>query len=394
MRLSGRWYLSMKGMNVARACSHRKGSVIIYVVVSVSAMLGIATIAVDYGRVELAKTQLRAAADAAAMYAATGLSDSTFVAKAQAVASQNTCDGVTIALQAGDIVSGTWANGTFTPGGFSPNAVQINAQRSAARGTAIPLYFGNILGISSCDVHASAVAIPAGGPGYGFIGLDSVTMSGNGNIDSYNATTGAIPRHQAHERQCRNHGRCKLSGNQKVYGNAGYGTSYSASGNSGIVAPGSATKLSTTLNYPDPTLPGSYTNMGSLSGSGNGSINLTTGDYYFTKFSVSGNYTVNISGQVNVYVSGVVKLSGNFSTSANLPSNFHIYVTGTSGVTVSGNSTLYASVYAPTSAITVSGNSDFFGNIIGKSIKVSGNLQMHYDESLSSGTQTGVALVE
>ena len=179
-----------------------------------------------------------------------------------------------------------------------------------------------------------------------------------------------------------------------MYGNASYGTSFTASGNSSVVAPGQAIKLSSTLSYPTPTLPASYTSQGSLNGSGNGSLTLTTGNYYYTNFSVSGNYTVNITGQVNVYCSGAVTLSGNFSTSANLPSNFHIYETGSSAVKISGNSTIYASVDAPLSAITISGNSDFYGNAIGKSISLSGNMGIHYDESLGSGSQTGVALVE
>src|SRR6185437_8179429 len=151
--------------------SRRKGSVIVYVVVIMTAVLGITTFAVDYGRMQLCKTQLRQAADAAALYAVTGLADSTYVNKAQSAASDNTCDGSAISLTSSDVVAGTWSNGTFTAGGFSPNAVKVTAQRVASRGTAIPLYFGQLLGINSCDVHASAIAIPSSGVGYGFVGL-------------------------------------------------------------------------------------------------------------------------------------------------------------------------------------------------------------------------------
>ena len=77
-------------MRTIGSTSRRNGSVIIYVVVIMTAVLGITTFAVDYGRMQLCKTQLRQAADAAAMYAVTGLADSTYVTKAQSAASDNT----------------------------------------------------------------------------------------------------------------------------------------------------------------------------------------------------------------------------------------------------------------------------------------------------------------
>jgi uncharacterized membrane protein len=56
------------------------------------ALIAIASLAVDYGRVALAKTQLQRIADAAAMYGAQGAETGNSVAWAQAVAAQEIVD--------------------------------------------------------------------------------------------------------------------------------------------------------------------------------------------------------------------------------------------------------------------------------------------------------------
>ena len=79
---------------------------------------------------------------------------------------------------------GTWdkTNRTFTSlTGINrnyANAMRITARRLATRGTAVPVFFGRALGVSSCDVQATAIAM-APDTGYGVIGLDYIKMSGN-----------------------------------------------------------------------------------------------------------------------------------------------------------------------------------------------------------------------
>ncbi len=53
-------------MNKARVRSRRSGMAFIYIIVALVAMLGFCSFAVDLGRVQTAKTELRRAADAAA----------------------------------------------------------------------------------------------------------------------------------------------------------------------------------------------------------------------------------------------------------------------------------------------------------------------------------------
>jgi Flp pilus assembly protein TadG len=353
--------------------------VLVYCIISVTALTAICSLAVDFGRVQVAKTELRRAADAAALYASTGLSNGTQFSRAQAVVTQNPVDGGTITLSAGDVVAGTWANGTFTAGGFSPNAVQITLRRS------IPLMFGGAIGMNNCQVTASAICAAATSTqssGYGFVGIDSIDVRGNGLIDSYRSAAGA---YSAASRRANadvaTNGHARLDGNAKVYGDVFHRTGYTVNGNAGLSS-GQWQVLSNQISYAPPTLPNSYTNMGNFNGNGNGSLTLTSGNYYFTSFTANGNFTINVTGEVNVYVDGDFTLNGNMSSSGNLPASFRVHMLSSAGATLNGNSDVYADVYAPMSPVKISGNGDFFGRAIGKTLSISGNGNLHYDESL------------
>ena len=170
----------------------RRGTAMIWSIVSMVTLMAFISLAVDMARVQVAKTELQRAADAASRYALTGISDGTYVSKAQTAASDNTCDGATVSLLSSDIQSGTWASGTFTAGGSSPNAIRIIAHRAGSRGTAIPLMFAQVVGMSKCDIQATSIAqLATGTAPYGAVGLSGVTMSGGTIIDSYNSGSGA-----------------------------------------------------------------------------------------------------------------------------------------------------------------------------------------------------------
>src|SRR4051794_20388854 len=143
---------------LTRSARRRKGLVIIYAIVIMVAMFAIISLAVDLGRVQVAKTELQRAADAGARYAALGINDGTAITKGMAAANDNTVDGNPVAIQSTDVTVGTWASGTFTSGGFTPNAVRVTARRSTSRGNAIPLMFAAVLGRNTCDVTARSYA--------------------------------------------------------------------------------------------------------------------------------------------------------------------------------------------------------------------------------------------
>ena len=165
----------------------------IYVIVSVVALLGICSLAVDLGRVVVAKTQLRVAADAAARAGVAALAGnsgtSAVVAAAQAIALKNQADGYAVSLASTDVVVGIWntSSRTFSSSGTANNtttyqAVQVTARRTAATSTAIPLLFAGILGAHTCDVTATATAalvVPPGQQKTQFISAQSnIWLSG------------------------------------------------------------------------------------------------------------------------------------------------------------------------------------------------------------------------
>src|SRR4051794_10402404 len=159
------------------AARRHRGVAIFYSFFAVVAVIAFISLAVDFGRVQLAKTELRRAADAAARYACSGISDGTAITKAISAAGQNNVDGAALVLQDADVRVGTWSAGTFTSGGTSPNAVRIKAERSAARGNPVPLLFGQIIGRGTCDVRVTAIAIQPPVP-FGVVGLDFISMTG------------------------------------------------------------------------------------------------------------------------------------------------------------------------------------------------------------------------
>jgi Flp pilus assembly protein TadG len=143
-----------------RSCWDPCGFAVIYLLVIFTLLCGMVSLAVDYGRVSLDKAMLQLAADAAARHGAEGMPTGHSLANAQAAAAANSIEGSPIVLLASDVVTGTWSKTTktFSPGGTSPNAIQVTAHCSASRGTAIPTLFASVLGVKSCDIHATAIA--------------------------------------------------------------------------------------------------------------------------------------------------------------------------------------------------------------------------------------------
>jgi Flp pilus assembly protein TadG len=71
---------------------------VVYVAIVLVAVMAIASLAVDLGRAQCAKTELHRAAYAAARYGATGIDDGTAITKAIAAAADNLVDGTPLVL--------------------------------------------------------------------------------------------------------------------------------------------------------------------------------------------------------------------------------------------------------------------------------------------------------
>src|SRR5580704_12512601 len=110
--------------------SRRHGIAIIYIIVVLIVMLGFCSFAVDWGRVQTAKTELRRAADAAARAGIANLYTSTGpVAAAQAMGDNNNVDFGAITIPASAVQVGIWnsSSKTFSTSGTAAPPTKLSA---------------------------------------------------------------------------------------------------------------------------------------------------------------------------------------------------------------------------------------------------------------------------
>lgn len=119
-------------------------------------------------------------------------------------------------------------------------------------------------------------------------------------------------------------------------------------------------------------------------------LNLQAGTklYVSGTFKVTGAAALNILGDVEIYVDGDISIAGSGIVNVTQrPTNLLLYGTGTDSsrqqkVTVSGDSDFYGAIYAPESDISVPGSAEVYGSMIGGDVKLTGDGDIHYDESL------------
>ncbi len=140
---------------------------LVYVIVILPMLCGFASLGVDWGRVQMVKTQLQRASDAAARAAITGLVTNVTTAQNMAVlwGGKNSADGTSVVIDPiNDVEFGTWdtTNRTFTvlSGAARSNAdaIRVTARRTTARGNPVPTVFGQTFGMNNCDVNGVAIA--------------------------------------------------------------------------------------------------------------------------------------------------------------------------------------------------------------------------------------------
>lgn len=140
----------------------RRGISIIYTIVILFMLLGVCSLAVDLGRVQLSKTELQRAVDAAARAGAAKITNSKMAARnaAKQVADMNKVDGNALDLDNADITYAYYdeAAKTLDPTNPTPNAVTVTVELSESKGTGIPLLFGALIGRNYQSIHATATA--------------------------------------------------------------------------------------------------------------------------------------------------------------------------------------------------------------------------------------------
>ena len=253
---------------------------------------------------------------------------------------------------------------------------------------------------------------------YGIFGDNYLRMTGNGLVDSYLSSNGlySVATRRSNGDVASNsiaNAAISLTGNSDIYGDAAVGVG----GNPGTgidtknadQIKGATGSLSEVQDMTPLDDPGGGSND-SLNLSGNSSKTFSSGEYRLPSINISGNGDAYINGDVIFYVSGNISISGNgrihiqpgcslkiyasgsidiagngFINETNLPDRLLIYGTEScTNVNISGNGDLYGGLYAPKADVSISGNGDIYGSVIGKSLTITGNGSVHYDEKLAN----------
>jgi hypothetical protein len=246
----------------------------------------------------------------------------------------------------------------------------------------------------------------------GVFGATGITMSG-GYVDSYDSTQGSYSgTHGSNVSVGTNstaNGAITLSSGVVDYGNAYVGPGGNPAKvitiSGGAVINGTKGALSTLKGMTPKSDPGGGTQTTFTNGT-----TLTTGTYRISSITLSGTGKGTINGNVTLYVTGSVTLSGTsqivilpggsltiyINGSLNVsggsivnqtqnPHNLTIYGTSTcTSASYSGSSAMYGVIYIPAASMSISGGVNVYGSIIGRSISMSGGAAVHYDISLGN----------
>ena len=246
----------------------------------------------------------------------------------------------------------------------------------------------------------------------GVFGATGVSISG-GYVDSYDSTQGAYNGvHGSNVSVGTNSiasSAINLSGGAADYGDAYVGPggdpakAITKSGGAVINGTGGALSIlknmtpmsdpgggtPTTFNNGTTLTPGTYrVSSINLSGSGLGTINGNVTIYVTGSLSLSGSSRIVIlpGGSLTIYLNGTLNVSGGAIVNQTLnPHNLTIYGTSTcTTASYSGSSALYGTIYTPVANTTISGGVNVYGAVIGRSVTISGGAAVHYDNSLGN----------
>lgn len=177
-----------------------QGSVIVFVVIALGALFGIAAWATETGRMWQVKSHLQAIADSSSLAGVGNLLTNSFTTVNQGAAAaaamnngaQHNVLSTPFTIAASDVAAGSWdlATRTFTPlpGSTDPDlvrAVRVRTRRDDTANGPVPTILGRAVGVASVTVNTEAVAYwgfaGGGGPGVADlpITIDCCAISGN-----------------------------------------------------------------------------------------------------------------------------------------------------------------------------------------------------------------------
>jgi len=151
---------------------------------------------------------------------------------------------------------------------------------------------------------------------------------------------------------------------------------------------------SSVLHIQNPSMSGAPQELklfieGNFSAAGASRLNIDPGVsvQVFTtgQISIAGGHSQTITPTVNMATSGEPRIQPTLGL-------YTSFSSGGNGVSISGSSPLSAVIYAPLTGVAVSGSGSLYGAVQGRTITVSGNAGIHYDEAL--GLMGGAASTE
>jgi hypothetical protein len=367
------------------------GFTTVYALSIMTAIIALCSLGADYGRVQVAKGELRRAVDAAARAASQamrqGKTDAQAQADAIATAAQNSVDVSALALTTSDVVIGKWTGTTFLAGATPSNAVRVSVRLTAASGKAIPLMFARLIGMSSCEISADTISVYAPGAGPPIVGIQGITLSSSAAFASYDSNVGPpSPANMGNAAGLGSNSSITLGSSSSVRGDINLGPAGSTSIGSGFFTTGTTNRMTYALNYP-PTESPTVASWGDWVIASGSTIWLPGGTYNYDDIVFGSNCTIYLTGPVTVY------LTGNFTGGDNLtvytyqdrPGNFNLRLVGTGkSYTVGNNYTFTGSIYGPGFNFTAGSGLTVNGTIVVKQIVGTTSASFNYDTRVPS----------
>jgi Flp pilus assembly protein TadG len=348
--------------------------------ISLVVLLGMAALAIDLSSFYKAQRQAQSAADAAALGAAQELPSSASAAASTATTyGQQNYPGATVTVT--------------TPYGGSTSQIRVTVS------AATPSFFGQIFGVTSANVSASATAGPPAGSSYDALFTSDTSCSGAGITISGSSQhiSGGV----------HSNGKISIPGANNALGPTTYGGPNSCppppTGGSNTYTSGPTLD---TANVPWPIDYTSYganaanctytsASTGTAYSFGTNSATIPPGVYCALNGTISVTGTSIIAAGVT-FIAKTITLNNTLAiTPASGANGLTIYQTGTATMNLSGSGLLQGgTIFAPNAAVQIGGSGTESGFIEAKDITISGSSFTFIGTGPSTGGIGTIALLQ
>jgi hypothetical protein len=377
------------------ACTNLKtrvprGLTALHFIVIASVIFGFASLALDLGRVQLAKTQLRIATDTTAKYSVKWVSNGATVVQSRcnSIASDNYVDGSALTYGSSNVQVGYWDRvaRTFTANGRPRNAIKL------IHGRSVPLALGPAIGMTECMVRSSAVSAcqPQGFTIYGtaafknntiIASYDSSASSTLPNIYSLNTNASVVVN-----------GKLGDQNNGGLRGDAYLAPT--ATLDPSFVPTGGIARLAAPVPVPaDPAWsPTANPNGVPQNYIVNANTTLPAGTYWFNQLRVNARLT--FGGPASVYVNGNITMNGTAAAIVaynSQPSNLTIYQLGNNRA-LNASGVILGRFIGPRTTLDAENDFRYYGSFAINNLTLKNNAEFYYDEAM--GIVTNIALVQ